>query len=386
MPINVFAVNQYVSRFRFARRLLLVFLLLLSDVWVWPCQAGEYARALPGYKFAFPRDHGAHTDYHTEWWYFTGNLAAEDGHAFGYELTFFRNRTAPPGGDPAGRSPLVADEVYLAHFAISDIGAQAHESWDRIGRAGFAQGSASSAGLDVRMGHWQALMGKDETITLRADAEGGGIEFTLRPGKPLVIHGVGGVHQKSEDPAQASHYISYTRLETSGQVRWRGRAYTVRGLTWMDHEFGSSQLGAVEAGWDWLALQLETGDDLMLYQLRRKDGTIIPNSSGTHVDAQGQADRLPRADYTIGVNGYWTSPRSGARYPMGWTVRIPKADAVLTVTPAFEDQEMVPTHTAGTIYWEGAVRVQGKWRGRAVQGKGYVELVGYARGQSAVKK
>lgn len=341
----------------------------------WGAAGQEFRRALPGYEYTFPRDHGSHPEFRTEWWYVTGNVATPDGREFGYELTIFRNGV-PGAGDAAQRSPLVAGQVFLGHFAISDIANKRHQSWERIGREGFAQASASTETLDVRLGDWSLALAPDGAILLRAQQDHGALDLTLRPQRPFVIHGRDGVHQKSEKAGQASHYISFTRLETTGTLTWDGKQHAVRGLSWKDHEFGSDQLGEDETGWDWFALQLESGEDLMVYQIRRKDGTANAFSLGTLVDAQGQKTELPGSAYTIRATGSWKSPHSGAVYPMGWVITVP-GRGELVVTERFADQEMRTTRYTGTVYWEGAVSVTGTWDGKPARGVGYTELVGY---------
>lgn len=338
---------------------------------------GEFARALPGYPFEFPRDHGAHPAFRTEWWYFTGNLTGGEGERFGFELTFFRTQTALPGDPIATRSPLVADSIQFAHFAISAVDEKSHTWWERIGRPGFAQASASTTGLNVRQGPWHAVMDGAGTITLKARAPDHDIDLQLMPVKPLVVHGAGGVHQKAADPGQASHYISFTRLATRGTLTWQGRTCHVEGQSWMDHEFGSDQLSEDQIGWDWFAIQLDSGEELMVYQIRRRDGAIAPQSTGTRVATDGTSSLLSAESYRIETTGRWESPDSGAVYPMGWIIHIPEQQADLIVTPAFEAQEMRTTRTTGGTYWEGAVEISGRWLDRPAQGRGYVELVGY---------
>ena len=366
-----FAVSPFMTRIF----LLLLFLIPLL------CAAepvSGFRRAVPGYQFSFPRDHGSHPDFRTEWWYFTGNVLAKDGREFGYELTIFRNAMGTPGQDASIFSPLLAKQVFLGHFAISDIAAKKHQSWERIGREGFGQASASTEKLDVKLGDWQVVMQDDGRIAVKAAKADHALDLVLTPAKPFVMHGKDGVHQKSEKVGQASHYISFTRLDTAGTITVGGEPITVEGLSWMDQEFGSDQLGGEEVGWDWFALQLDTGEDLMVYQLRRADGTVNRFSSGSLVDAKGQRTELPGDTYTIRSTGKWKSPHSKAEYPMGWVISVPGKEGELVITPRFEDQEMLTVRYTGTVYWEGAIAVSGTWRGKPVAGKGYVELVGYA--------
>ena len=342
--------------------------------------AEGFRRALPGYTFSFPRDHGSHPDFRTEWWYFTGNLSDGEGHRFGFEYTVFRSAlAAPKPGAPTG-SPLAAEQIYLAHFAISDLGGQRHGCWEAAGRAGFDLAHAAVDGMDLRVGEWTMRMGEGERIALHTSVADAGIDLQLVPAKPLVVHGMDGVHQKAGNAGQASHYYSYTRLDTSGSLRWEGRDYRVEGVAWMDHEFGSDQLASDQVGWDWFALQLDTGEELMLYQMRRKDGSYSDQSAGSLIGVQGGAVTVPGESYKISATGSWRSPVSGATYPMGWRVTIPGQQGELTVSPVFSAQEMTTDRFTGTVYWEGAVTVAGEWKGAAVGGRGYVELVGYANG------
>jgi len=336
----------------------------------------EYRRALPGYEFSFPRDHGAHREFRTEWWYFTGNVVDEDGRPLAYELTIFRNRLQPPTSEKA--SPLVADEVFLGHFAVSDIAAREHESWERLARPGFGQAEAADDRMFVRMEDWR-IEQVEGAILLRAEGDHAALDLILTPSKPFIIHGENGAHQKTDVAGQASHYISFTRLATTGTVRWKGRDHAVRGLSWMDHEFSSDALGEDEAGWDWFALQLDTGDDVMVYRMRRKDGTYNTSCTGALVRADGAHRPLLAHEHEIEATGSWTSKESGATYPMGWRIQIPGEDADLTVEPAFNEQEMLTTRTTGTIYWEGAVNITGTFAGEQTRGRGFVELVGYAK-------
>ncbi|MEQ8819859.1 MAG: lipocalin-like domain-containing protein [Sumerlaeia bacterium] len=362
------------TRFAFAP---LLILLGLASFFPATVRSEGFQRALPGFAYEFPRDHGSHPDFQTEWWYFTGNLETESGRPFGYELTIFRTGLIPPGDPRAGASPLVPSNVFLGHFAISDITNEAHENWEAVGREGLGQAHGATDRLDVRVGDLAVRMEPDETILLTAEVEGAALDFRLSPAKPFVIHGENGVHQKASDPGQASHYITYTRLNTEGTLTWRGEDYAVRGLSWFDHEFGSDQLSGEEVGWDWFALQLANGEDLMVYGLRRADGTFNPQSIGTLVGPGGEKTLLPKSAYDIRPTGTWTSPHTGAVYPMGWEIEVPQFDGALRVLPRFEDQEMLTEQSTGTNYWEGAVTVEGTWRGAPATGKGYVELVGY---------
>lgn len=352
-------------------------LTILACVPIARAQGSGYPRALPGYTFEFPRDHGAHTPFRTEWWYFTGNVEAAGGREFGYELTIFRNRLAPEGDPGLPASTLAAGECFIGHFAISDASNERHNHWERTGRAGLGNAGASTETLDVRLHSWSVRLEEGGAIRVVASEPGGAIDLTMTPEKPPVIHGRDGAHPKTGRPGQASHYYSFTRLATRGSIELSGKRLEVEGLSWMDHEFSSDALGDEEVGWDWLALQLDTGEELMLYRIRRRDGTHDPNASGSFVREDGAREELPGDAFEFVPTGTWRSGKTGIDYPMGWKVTAHGGATSLEIDPLFPAQEMTTQRTTGTNYWEGAVRARGTVRGRATTGKGYVELVGY---------
>lgn len=334
----------------------------------------EYRLALPGYLFKFPRDHGAHPDYKLEWWYYTGNLDGENGARFGYELTFFRI-----GTDRRAENPSVwsVGNLYVAHFALSRLDEQVFSFFERVNRAGPGIAHAAVDTLDVQNESWTAKL-VDNTMQLRAYAGGILLELKLTSDKPPAIHGVDGVSQKSDGVGQASHYYSMTRMETEGTVSIDAEAVRVSGESWMDHEFGTSQLAPEQIGWDWFSLQMDNGEELMAYRLRRRDGTIDANSSATVVAAGGETRHLKLDEFSVRSLRDWPSPKSGAVYRLDWELAIPELEARLRITPLMDDQELVTTRSTGIAYWEGAVEIEGTWRGEPVSGRGYVELTGYS--------
>ncbi len=339
-----------------------------------PAPGAEYRRALPGYQYAFPRDHGAHPDFRTEWWYYTGHLTAEDGRRFGYQLTFFRSAVEQQGANP---SKWAARNLYLAHFAVSDVKGRKHHLGERLAREGLGEAGAGTAGLRVRIGDWEAVA-EGEAHRLRAREGPFAIDLRLEPAKPPVVHGRDGISQKAEGAGYASHYYSITRLATGGTLTAGGRSLNVTGQSWMDHEFGSSQLREYQVGWDWFSLQLDNQAELMLYQMRHRDGKTDPHSSGTLIHPDGRAEHLRRNDFAIEVQATWKSPHSSGIYPMRWRVRVPKAGIDVTVTPAFPDQELFTAKSTRVTYWEGASRAEGTMGGSPVHGEAYVEMTGYA--------
>ena len=335
----------------------------------------QYQQALPGYTYEFPRDHFNHPDYKTEWWYYTGNLKASDGHLFGFELTFFRQGVTRQG---AASSDWDVRDVYLAHFALSDLDGGHFYHTERLNRAGPGLAGVSLEQQRVWNGNWQVRWaGGQQNLQAIAD------DFTLRLAmtsrKPPVIHGKAGISQKGAGAGNASHYISFTRLLTSGTVELNGKRYTVDGTSWMDHEFFSSGLDKDEVGWDWLSLQLADQTELMLYRLRHKDGSVDPFSSGTYVDASGKSTFLSARDFTMTPLGEtYASPLSKAVYPIAWRVSVSSLGLDLQLKTPLASQELASGNSAGLSYWEGAITISGTRTGAPMSGVGYLEMTGYA--------
>jgi predicted secreted hydrolase len=337
-----------------------------------------YARALEPRELAFPADHGPHPDFRTEWWYFTGNLATPEGRRFGFQLTFFRSALAPRM-ETRG-SAWATRQAWLAHFTVSDVdgddGGRFH-SFERWSRGAVGLAGVETAPFRVWVEDWSAAAEqRGEVFPARLRAAQGDVALDLRlsQGKPPVLQGDRGLSRKSSEPGNASFYYSLTRMPASGTLRVGPETFSVEGDAWMDREWSTSSLGAGQVGWDWFALQLADGTDLMLYQLRHADGRPDPAGSGSLVAPDGTSRTLPFGAFSLGVLDHWQSPRSGARYPAGWRVRVPSEDLDLTVTPLLADQEL----DVSFRYWEGAVAVEGTRQGTPVDGQGYVELTGYA--------
>ncbi len=341
-----------------------------------------FEMAQPGYQFSFPRDHGAHPNFKTEWWYFTGNLSA-DGKEDGYELTFFR-RGIDSSSSEKNPSRWTVHDLYFAHFALTDGAGKRFYNTDKISREAIGKAGARSDRLEVWIDRWRAVQEENGTIHLQADAEGesdGGrwkIDLFLTPEKPPVIHGIDGISRKGSEPGQASHYISYTRLSTQGTISIEGKERSVSGRSWMDHEFSSSMLNKNQVGWDWFSIQLEDGREVMLYQIRTISGSKDPFSSGTAIEPDGTARPLPSDVFILTPQRYWKSKKSGADYPVGWRIEIPSERLSLESEPLLEDQELITSKSTGLSYWEGASRFRGTKDGKSIQGKGYVEMTGYA--------
>ncbi|MHB8068845.1 MAG: lipocalin-like domain-containing protein [Desulfobaccales bacterium] len=335
----------------------------------------EFDLPRPGRAFQFPRDHGAHPRYKTEWWYYTGHLRSKDGEPFGYQFTFFRAGVRKP--DPQARSAWALNTVYFAHLALSDITGKNFIFREKANRGALGLAGAEEGRLTVWIDSWQAVMQGDAHY-LQARDEGLELDLFCTPRKPPALHGEGGFSRKADEGAAASYYYSLTRLDTKGRLLLGERSLEVTGSSWMDHEFFTHTLAPEQAGWDWFALQLDDGWEVMLYLLRRQDGSIDPASSGSLIDPQGQARRLQLADFRITPTATWKSPHSQAVYPAGWKLEIPGAGYTLTLTPTLSDQEIRAGEAGAITYWEGQVKVEGQGQRQSVKGLGYVELTGYA--------
>jgi predicted secreted hydrolase len=329
-----------------------------------------FARVLAPRPLMFPEDRGPHPDFRTEWWYYTGNLTTATGRNVGFQLTFFRVALSPTAD--LRESAWGTRQLYVGHFAVTDTTGGRFHAFSRSSRAALGLAGAQAAPFRVWAEGWSAE-GEGEATRLRAQEGDVAIDLTVSPGKAMVLQGDRGLSRKGLEPGNASLYYSFTRMPARGTVRLGGETLEVSGEAWMDREWSTSALGEGVEGWDWFALQLDDGRELMVYLLRRRDGTVDPFSAGTLVAADGTARRLEADDVRVETLAHWTSPHSGVRYPAGWRVSVPGEGLRLEVEPRAADQEL----RVGTRYWEGAVAVAGSSAGRPSAGQGYVELVGY---------
>ena len=340
-----------------------------------PPPAWEPARA--GYRFAFPTDFGAHERARNEWWYYTGNLSDASGRRFGFEETIFRYGVQHPIDHG---SPWDIDDLYFAHFALTDAAGRRFDFFDRTGRAALGDAGASTGDEHEWLGGWSMQRLRSGVRVLRAREGDDALSLSLRPELVPTINGKDGVSRKGACPTCASHYYSIVRLQAKGLVRLAGHSFAVHGLAWNDHEWGSDELAPGVAGWDWFSMQLDDGESLMLYRLRLGNGATVQQSSGTLIRADGSTHALAVRDFLIDATGSWTSPHTSATYPSGWHVRIADEQVDLAVTPLLPDQELTTSHSTLVSYWEGACSIVGTVRGRPVRGYGYTELTGYAAG------
>lgn len=357
--------------------------------------AEGFAVPQPGHRFTFPRDHGNHPDFKIEWWYVTGHLYADAGRRFGFQATFFRS--AAPRGGAEDSATFGSGHIFLAHMALLDAQTGKFLHQEKLNRAGW-DAAASPATLDVRNGPWSLRLADPAdtssaprlllTGSIRAEAA---FTLTLTPAKPLVIFGEDGVSRKGADPTAASYYLTFSRLRADGELTLFANSNAsalaasdspaeklrVTGEAWMDHEISSSQLSGGQVGWDWLSVHFADGRELMLYQLRRVDGTADPASTLTWVDAAGKTQRAP---FTLEVLDRWKSPATGAAYPsrlrLTTTDPLTHAAVQLDIEPLAKNQELTGA-LGGIPYWEGACRIRDD-SGREL-GSGFLELTGYAK-------
>lgn len=335
--------------------------------------ASQWQVAKPGYQYQFPRDYFGHPDYQTEWWYYTGNLEAAGGRRFGFELTFFRSALQERlTGTPVWRP----GQIYLAHLALSDIDSHVFYHDERINRAGPGLAGVSLEQRRLWNGNWSVQWKGRDQQDLEAVTSKVRLTLQLKPLKPAVINGENGIDRKGPLPGEASHYLSFTRMDAGGNLNWGGQQFQVHGLAWMDHEFFTEPADSQLIGWDWFAIQLNNGDDLMLYRLRRKSSDAGAYSSGTYVDRQGHSRFLASSEFTLQPGRVWSSP-SGARYPVEWRISVPSLQLELNERTALEDQELYDAGAQTPSYWEGAVTYTGSMRGGPASGVGYLEMTGY---------
>lgn len=345
--------------------------------------ASGWKQAIEEIAWSFPKDHGNHPEYRTEWWYFTGNLRDEAGKRYGYQLTFFRQGIEHPVTKDvkptSNDNPWSVRNVYLGHFALTDIEKKRFLYVDRTSRTGPGLASADTTTMDVHILNWSARMNNNK-IFLNARHQGMEINLELTPKKPVVLHGKNGLSKKGPAKGQSSYYYSFTDLKTIGKIKTTldKNTITIKGTSWFDHEFGSNQLTSEQIGWDWFSIHISDGKDIMVYLIRRKDNTIEAASSGTLIEKNGSSRHLEMTDIKLDVLERWKSPKTNGLYPAKWRMRIPSANIDIIITPSVANQELITTSSTGVTYWEGAIEGQGLSDSKSVSIEGYVELTGYA--------
>ena len=352
-----------------------------------------FARATVPDAIAFPRDLGPHDDYQTEWWYYTGNLKTADGRPFGFQFTIFRRALTPEEStdftdstDFSSESvksaesvgPSYSDwrteQVYLAHFTISDIAADAFYPAERFSRGAAGLAGATADPYRVWLEDWSVEQIAPGQARLRARTGSVALDLVLTETRPPILHGDGGLSQKGPEPGNASYYYSLIGQQAAGSVTVGAERFDVTGQAWKDHEWSTSALSDGAVGWDWVSLPMDDGGALMLFEIRRADGTREALSAGTYVAPDGALTHLTQGDWTLEVTDTWTSPTSGGEYPAGWRITVPSVGLELTGRPQMANQEL----NVSTVYWEGAVAFEGTRDGAPLAAEGYIELTGYA--------
>jgi predicted secreted hydrolase len=341
-----------------------------------PADAG-FARVNEPRELSFPRDHGSHDEFRSEWWYFTGNLDAADGRHFGFELTFFRVALAPLATETEPRaSAWATKQVWMAHFAVTDVHGHRFLFAERFARGALGLAGATAPPFQVWVQDWSVTGGADARsadLALHAKDEGFAVSLALEAVAPVAAHGERGFDVKGPEAGNASFYYSFPRLAARGSIEVDGASTDVVGTAWMDREWSTSALSAGVLGWAWFGIQLSDGRELMFYRLRQSDGTANRYSGGSLIERDGTVTRLRVDDVESEPLAYWTSQRTHVTYPLAWKISIPTQGLALSVQPYLEDQEIDRT----VRYWEGAVRVAGRAGGAQVDGQGYLELAGY---------
>ncbi|MFT5197051.1 MAG: putative secreted hydrolase [Cellvibrionaceae bacterium] len=334
-----------------------------------------FARALAPNAIEFPQDLGAHPDYQTEWWYYTGNLEGENGRRFGYQFTIFRQALAPEVETDSDENEWRTSQVWFAHFTISDIESGEFYFFEKFSRGAAGLAGAQAEPYQVWVEDWQVAEQPDGRVHMQAQNDVIGLDLMLTQTRPPVLHGRGGLSQKGATVGNASYYYSQIDQQSSGTVTINGESFAVDGHSWKDHEYSTSVLEEGAIGWDWVSLQFDNdaANGLMLFQIRRDDGSIQPESAGSFIDELGLAESVSSSDFSMEVIDTWTSSKTGIVYPAGWRIQIPAQELDITGYPLINDQELVMS----TVYWEGAVQFEGTLKGEPVTAEGYFELTGY---------
>ncbi len=329
-------------------------------------ETGQFARAYEVKPIVFPEDLGQHPEYQAEWWYYTGNLADTEGNRYGFQLTFFRRGLTPGLLDRP--SEWAGNQIYFAHFTITDVAGQSFTYHERFSRGGPALAGAQSNPYHVWLDDWYAEEIEPGRVELKAEAEDIALNLVLEQAKPAALQGDRGLSQKSDEPGNASYYYSLTNNPAQGTITTPRGTFSVTGNAWKDHEWSTSGLGPEAVGWDWFSLQLDDGREIMYFNIRKEDGSVEAVSGGTLIEPDGSTRYLPKEAVKIEVLDTWQSPESGATYPAAWTFAVPGEGIDLHIEPLLANQELRVSFT----YWEGAVEIEG-----TQQGYGYIEMTGY---------
>lgn len=338
------------------------------------CAEKFWKTAEPGWRYEYPRDHGPHREFKTEWWYATGNLSDSKGREYGIQLTFFREGLSP-GEKKPNASRFRVSELPFAHFALGDMDGKTFRFFQKASRGAFGEAGFAAPGPDggriAWIEDWILEMLPGNRFHLKAAEDGRAIDLILTGERPPLEHGRDGISSKSSKPGHASHYYSLTRLKASGCVTVGGKKHPVEGLVWFDHEWATNSLDPDETGWDWSGLHLSDGSDLMIFRIRDTRGNQL-YSSATLRGADGGIVAVPVFEMVPGKT--WKSSRTGGLYPCTWEITLPSREIHLTLVPKLLDQELLLPPFA---YWEGAVKGNGMEGANPISAEGYLEMTGY---------
>ena len=354
--------------------MLIRFCLIALPIFFIPAQTNaetpRFAQVDPRKTLSFPRDFGAHPDFRTEWWYATGWLQTPDGKQVGFQVTFFRSATEHDRTNPSKFAPK---QLIVAHAALSDpaIGKLQHDQ--RIARAGFGLAQTSESTTDIKLGKWSMLREADGRYRVTLPARDFSFDLTFTPTQPILLQGAQGYSRKGPKPEQASYYYSEPHLQVSGAITRNGKAVTVTGSAWLDHEWSSTVLDPKAVGWDWVGANLDDGRALMAFRIRASDGSSLWQHA-TLREKDGRPRQLNADAIRFTPVRYWRSPRTQARYPVEVTLEIGQQRWQLR--PLQDDQELDSRQSTGAVYWEGAVSLE---RDGRPDGRGYLEMTGYVK-------
>lgn len=337
---------------------------------------GNYTKALEPREFTFPEDHVAHNDFKIDWWYFTGNLTDDDGNRYGFQFTIFRNALS---SDTATKiSSMATNQLYFAHFALTDISKGKFYYADKYSRGAANLAGTSDFPLKIHVEDWTISTNEEylgdylmPEFKIKADAGDFAIEFDVIPTKGIVKHGVNGLSAKSKTPGNASYYYSYTRMNTSGKIKIGNKNHNINGNSWMDREWSTSALDSAQAGWDWFSLQLDNNHEIMYFMLRNRDGSFN-FGKGTMIYPDGTHEFMSPENIDLTITDYWTNS-DGIKYPSAWNMKSDLYDFDLKIETQLPDQELKLI----IRYYEGSVKIDGWHEEREVKGYGYAEMTGY---------
>jgi predicted secreted hydrolase len=340
--------------------------------------AGGIRRGRP---IVLPRDHGAHLDARTEWWYATGWLGPPEAPSHGFQVTFFRSRTGHAQQLPGRLAPR---QLLFAHAALTDLGQGRHHHDQRIVRwngdldhtSGPRLAGAASTDTHVWIGPWLLRREGDRIRSQIASATASpswSLALELQPTQPLLLQGDDGFSRKGPEERHASHYYSQPQLAAAARISLAGRRIDATGRAWLDHEWSDEVLAADAVGWDWIGFNLFDGSALTAFQLRRADGSALW-AGGSHRRAADQARNFQPRELQWTPGRRWRSPSTGASYPVQWRLDTPVG--AFTVRALLDPQELDGRQGTGTVYWEGLSELLDGAQRRV--GLGYLEMTGYS--------